>query len=665
MDPNSLNVIKGAAGAGGVVGDPVYVEEVFSTYVYEGTGATNPIDNGIDLDGEGGMVWIKSRTNPGTGYYHHAVDSERAEIGGFRPALFVNDTAVQNEYPAATYGGVSSLNSDGFTLSSGSSANDFLNANNYDYVSWSFRKAPGFFDVVEWTGNSTAGREIPHSLGSVPGMIVVKCTTHTENWVVWHRSILNTQALWLQSTDDVYDQSEGPINIWNSTTPTSTAFTVGDSDGTNGDSSHSYVAYVFAHDDQQFGDDQDESIIKCGTYAGNTLADGPEIDLGWEPQWVMVKRATGSPGLWLMVDNMRGITTGGDDPYLQANDYTADVDYSWIDLTSTGFKLTNNGQSLNYAEDYLYIAIRRGPMKTPTDATKVFNIVADPGSGSSRVITAGNLIDLQISKARDNDTGTNKWYWIDRVRGSTSFVNSASTDDEMGSQIAATRFDLMDGMSVAATDGWSNASPWGGPFIRYFLTRAPGFFDVVAYTGNGSTNNISHNLQAIPELMIFKNRDATIGWPVWFGDGSNICRLDLDNGKFDEGLDLDATSATNIPISSANSSYNDDTVKYIVYLFATLSGISKVGIETVGSAAIDVNCDFTGGARFVMIKRTDDVGDWYVYDSTRGIASGNDDFLVFNELDVENSNDYIDPLTTGFTINTSLPAGDYIYLAIA
>jgi len=304
-------------------------------------------------------------------------------------------------------------------------------------------------------------------------------------------------------------------------------------------------------------------------------------------------------------------------------------------------------------------------MKTPEDATKVFNILADPGSGSARDITAGNLIDLQISKARDEDTGTNKWYWIDRVRGSTLFVNSASTDDEMSSQIGSTTFDLMDGMHVAAADGWTNASPWGGPYIRYFLTRAPGFFDVVAYTGNGSTNNISHNLQAIPELMIFKNRDATIGWPVWFGDGSNICRLDLDNGKFDEGLDLDATSATNIPISSANSSYNDDTVKYIVYLFATLSGISKVGSETVGSSAIEVNCGFTAGARFVLIKRTDAAGDWYVYDSTRGIASGNDDFLLVNELDVESSNDYIDPFTTGFKINSSLPAGDYIYLAIA
>ncbi len=110
---------------------------------------------------------------------------------------------------------------------------------------------------------------------------------------------------------------------------------------------------------------------------------------------------------------------------------------------------------------------------------------------------------------------------------------------------------------------------------------------------------------------------------------------------------------------------NYSTTTYIAYLFATVAGVSKVGSETVGSSAIEVNCGFAAGARFVLIKRTDATGDWYVYDSLRGIASGNDDFLLINEPDDEDSNDYIDPFTTGFKINSSLPSGDYIYLAIA
>ena len=652
MDPNVLNLIQGAAGAAG--GEGLYVEEVFSTDLFTGTGSAQTIDNGIDLDGEGGMVWFKSRTTGGSSFNNHSVvDTERVDSSGRGKSIYPNLNSAQYS-PEGTANITTSFNSNGYTTGT----NENNATLNQTLASWTFRKAPGFFDVVEWTGNSTAGREIPHNLGSVPGMIFVKCVSNSGHWAVYHKDL--TSAEYLLRLNDTYAEWDDSA-MWDSTAPTSTVFTVGSDPDVNY-INYTYVAYLFAHDDQQFGEGGDESIIKCGSYTGAGWPNTVEVNLGWEPQFLITKKAGGT-GEWRINDVMRGMVVSGADAQLNANtDGAESTGNITCDLTPTGF-ISNGSQ--NDSATYIYMAIRRGPMKTPEDATKVFNILADPGSGSARDITAGNLIDLQISKARDEDTGTNKWYWIDRVRGSTLFVNSASTDDEMSSQIGSTTFDLMDGMHVAAADGWTNASPWGGPYIRYFLTRAPGFFDVVAYTGNGSTNNISHNLQAIPELMIFKNRDATIGWPVWFGDGSNICRLDLDNGKFDEGLDLDATSATNIPISSANSSYNDDTVKYIVYLFATLSGISKVGSETVGSSAIEVNCGFTAGARFVLIKRTDAAGDWYVYDSTRGIASGNDDFLLVNELDVESSNDYIDPFTTGFKINSSLPAGDYIYLAIA
>jgi len=653
MDPNTLNLIAGAAGAAG--GDTTkYVEEVFSTDLWNGNYDTTPapinINNGIDLTEEGGLVWTKNRNYANS---HQLYDTER---GASKP-LYSN---INNGEGGNSV--FDSFNSNGFSLTAGTWGTDALNGDSgHTWAAWTFRKAPGFFDVVEWTGNSTAGREIPHNLGSVPGMIFVKCVSNSGHWAVYHKDL--TSADYLLRLNDNYAQWSDST-VWDSTAPTSTVFTVGSDPDVNY-TNYTYVAYLFAHDDEQFGKDGDESIIKCGTYSGTGGAH--VIDLGWEAQWVMLKRINGADN-WTIEDVMRGMDTVESTRIFAQNNLVESSRSDFVFPHSTGFQFgaTNGDGECNHSTGtYVYMAIRRGPMKTPEDATKVFNILADPGSGSARDITAGNLIDLQISKARDEDTGTNKWYWIDRVRGSTLFVNSASTDDEMSSQIGSTRFDLMDGMSVAAADGWTNASPWGGPYIRYFLTRAPGFFDVVAYTGNASTNDISHNLQAVPELMIFKNRDQTIGWPVWFGDGSNICRLDLDNGKFDEGLDLNATSATNIPISSGNSSYNNSGVEYIVYLFATLSGISKVGSETVGSSAIDVDCDFTGGARFVLIKRTDDVGDWYVYDSTRGIASGNDDFLLVNELDVESSNDYIDPFTTGFKINSSLPAGDYIYLAIA
>ena len=44
--------------------DAIFVEDVFSTYLYTGTGSTQTITNGIDLSGKGGLVWSKCRTFP-------------------------------------------------------------------------------------------------------------------------------------------------------------------------------------------------------------------------------------------------------------------------------------------------------------------------------------------------------------------------------------------------------------------------------------------------------------------------------------------------------------------------------------------------------------------------------------------------------------------------
>lgn len=117
---------------------------------------------------------------------------------------------------------------------------------------------------------------------------------------------------------------------------------------------------------------------------------------------------------------------------------------------------------------------------------------------------------------------------------------------------------------------------------------------------------------------------------------------------------------------------NQSSEDYIVYLFATLPGISKVGTYTGTGNDINVDCGFTSGARFVMIKRTSGTGDWYVWDTTRGIAAGNDPYLLLNSNLAQVTNtDYIDPLSSGFTVASTAIAevnnnGDtYIFLAIA
>jgi len=653
MDPTTQRLMEGAAGA---ATEATYVDDVFSTFVYDGTGSEQAINNGIDLSGEGGIAWVKCRSATAD---HRLIDTD----GGANNILTPNNTTAY--FNNSTI--FSSFNSNGFSVATDVASN----GSGRTFVSWSFRKARGFFDVVTYTGNDVAGREISHSLGSVPGMILIKVTNADDSWLVWHRSFpnngyarLNTTAAAV-TTNTQFKFGNGTIAV----APTSTSFTVGNDSDINS-SSNTYVAYIFAHDDQSFGTDSDEAIIKCGIYTGNGSNDGPEIDLGFEAQWVMTKAVSQSRG-WIIGDVIRGapVSSGAQDAAkLSANSTDAEIlgDEPFVPL-STGFKVRSNSGSINdNGLTYIYVAIRR-PNKPPEAATDVFNAVADTGSSSARTITAGNLVDLQFSKSRNN---TYNWYWLDRLRGATG-LNSNSTSAESTSQVGSTEFDVMDGMSVAAADGWTSASPFGGPYIRYFLTRAPGVFDVVCYDGSGGNQTINHNLTVIPELMIIKARNDGQSWLVYPGDPEEYLILNSSDAQlvysFFNSTEPTSTQFTIGPTWSATGK------NYIAYLFATLDGISKVGTYSGTGNNVDVDCGFSAGARFVLIKRTDSSGgNWFVWDTARGIVSGNDPYLELNTSDAEVTNtDYIDPLNSGFTVTSSAPAeinasgGTYLFLAIA
>ena len=147
-----------AAAASGVGGAGLDVDEVFSTFVHDGGSAQN-IVNGIDLSGEGGLVWIKSRD---FGFDQALFDSENSSFGSY---LSSNNTSA-----SSSLSGHVTPNSNGFSLSSLGSAP--ANANGVNYVSWTFRKAPKFFDIVTYTGTSVNGTTVNHNLGSVPAMIL-------------------------------------------------------------------------------------------------------------------------------------------------------------------------------------------------------------------------------------------------------------------------------------------------------------------------------------------------------------------------------------------------------------------------------------------------------------------------------------------------------------
>ena len=631
---------KALTAAAGNAGDaPLYVEDVFSTYLYTGADANETVTNGIDLAGEGGFVWIKPRTTTGS---HLLFDTERG-TGKYLVSSSAAAEATYNPY-------LSSFNSDGFTTFAFAPA---------DYASWTFRKAEKFFDVQTWTGNGVAGRAIAHNLGSVPAVIITKRYDAAGAWwTVYHKDSPNSVG-WLNE-DNAFDGNDMQYYYGNGSsavTPTSSVFTVSDNANVNG-SAATYVAYLFASDAGGFGADGSESVVKCGSYTGN--ATNRSVTLGWEPQYVLIKNTTNADN-WIVFDMMRGVATGGVDAYLIPNSTSSEeAGTDYITFGATGFTVhTGYGLINESGSTYIYIAIRR-PMKTPTAGTEVFAVDNGNGSDNSPGFISGFPIDMGIRKVTTGSGG----FVTSRLTG-LSYLTADSTAAETASTSATTDY----------MNGWASFTPQADQY-SWMFKRATGFMDVVAYTGNSAVSTVdnkSHNLGVVPELIIFKDRSGTDDWQVYHSAIGETKQIRLNSTVWAVSSAYMNNTAPTSSVFTANGGFlNSDGVTYIAYLFATLAGVSKVGSYTGTAADLNVDCGFTAGARFILIKHSNSTGDWYTYDSLRGISAGNDPYLLMNSAAAEVTNtDYIDPLNAGFTVTSNasstinINGGTFIFLAIA
>jgi len=634
----------------------LFIENLFSTWLYTGNGTSQTITNGIDLSTNGGMVWMKCRSTVAD---HALYDTAR----GTTRDLASNTTTAQTTQAT----GLTAFTTSGFTI--GSLAKINLNASTF--AAWTFREQPKFFDIVTWTGNG-ANRTIPHNLGSVPGCIIVKRTSSAASWTVYHRSLANTQYLALDSTLAAITDA----TVWNSTTPTSTEFSVGTSSNVNANT-FTYVAYLFAHNAGGFGLTGTDNVISCGSYTGSASAT-TSVTLGWEPQWLLVKRTDStSTGDWYIFDNMRGVVTGGSEQTLSANTTAIESNAlgDVIDFNATGFVATGTTGNLNSSgSPYIYIAIRRGPMKVPTSGTSVFSPVARSGTSATATITApGFAPDSVWVKSRSDAYG---WYDWDKLRGvPAGRLQFNTTGAEPGSSFDIFTAFTNTGYTLGPDTASSQVNASGSTYINYALGRAPGFMDVVCYTGTGANRTINHNLTVVPELIIVKGRDIVAPWEVYCGALANTQYLVLNTtaAVATGATRWNSTTPTSAVFSLGTSTQlNTSGSTYVAYLFATAPGVSKVGSYTGTGTTQVINCGFTAGSRFVMIKRTNSTGDWYVWDSARGIVAGNDPYLLLNSTAAEvTSTDYIDTAATGFEISSTAPAainangGSFIFLAIA
>ena len=634
------DVVQAAAGVGGA---NLYVEDVFSTYLYTGNGTSQTITNGIDLAGEGGMVWAKTRSVLASS---HVYDTER----GATKWLITNSTSAESTLST----GLTAFNSDGFSVGSSTG----INGSGHTHASWTFRKAPKFFDVVTYTGTGVTGLSIPHNLGSVPGMIIIKHTDAPDSWFVYHRSLPTAYRLYLEDTS----AQMGPTYNAYLSSVTDTQFTISSTYSTFNSSGGNYVAYLFAHNAGGFGDDGLQDIISCGSYTGTgALLD---VTLGWEPQWVLVKDSTNAYN-WCIFDNMRGVVSNGQDARLHPNLSNAEAtDGDYIDFTSTGFRINGNiSNTNNSGHGYIYIAIRR-PMKTPESGSEVF--AAQTWSGNSTgVRTFSTSFNVDFTFPNFRNLGATHMLF-DRLRGSGTTSLDTSSSQIEGYNSGAAYFDQQNGIRLNSTFNSSTIN-----YSNWMFRRAPGFFDVVCFTGI-SSGAVNHNLTSTPELIIAKARNVGRDWQVYHKDLGATKNLVL--------------SSTAAAVTNSNFWYGTlptDSVFYVgsemragdsnvAYLFASCPGVSKVGSYTGNGSSQTINCGFSAGARFVLIKRTDSTGDWYVWDSARGIVSGNDPHLSLNTTAAEvTTDDSVDPDSTGFIVNQvaatniNVSSASYIFLAVS
>jgi|TARA_R100000030_G_scaffold79541_1_gene62403 hypothetical protein len=657
-----LNVMGMGGGIGSFLtlasGEGTYVDDLFRISPYVGDGSSSRVVPSIGITTDGGAVIVKKRfsvssTNSG-GWY--IADTVRGAGKLIRP----DDTDVETTFSDRLY----EFTSSGFKPGNNGELNE-SSSGNTSYISYTFKKAEKFFDVVTWTGNDVQGREIPHNLGSVPGMIWVKNLDTTDAWCCYHVGLGNTKYERL----DYHSSGGTAADRWDNTTPTDSVFTIGNSTEVNKPGSD-FVAYLFAIGDDAFGTNSDEKIIKCGSYTGNGST-GQVIDVGFEPQWLVVKR-DGSDA-WRVYDNFRkwyaddgsNIDTTALSFDTSAAESTGQS-YSRLYIKDNGFKVEgDNGEYNENNNTYIYMAIRR-PHRPPTTGTEVYFPKTWTGTGSSHTYDAGFPMDLIFHTYR---TATNQSTWIyDRLRGNYKRLISHTNSSED----SANFLDFDKGSSVGINGNSSGYNASGETYIHHVFRRAPKFLDILAYTGTGSARNMNHDLTVEPELVIIRSRSANGSWVVGstaFSSGGHLV-LDETGGLANVGGTarfVYANWSSTVLGIGADSDVNNSGTEYVAYLFASLDGVSKIGTYTGDGGNNNYQNVTSSEPRFVLIKRTDSSGGWYVFDSARGSGSGNDPYFLLNSTDSEQTGyNMIHTNAVGFTpfgdINTD--GAEYVYLLV-
>ena len=324
----------------------------FNTKIYTGNGSAGNAQTGVGFQPD--LVWYKARSQA---YNSGLFDV----IRGASKQLYSDQNSVE-----ATYSGVTSFDSDGFTLGTDAGGN----GNGVTYVAWNWKagnsqgssntdgsinttytsvNTTAGFSISKYTGNGVADATVGHGLGSKVDFLLIKDLGNASNWIVGHKDTFTTGEIYLNQSNAL-SAAFGPFN---KTAPTTSVFNLGTDVICNG-SGRNYIAYAFA---------TKKGFSKFGSYTGNGNANGPFIYTGFKPAWVMVKRYDSGTEDWRISDNKRFDQKNPIDKVLFANLNNVESDADVYDFVSNGFKLRTTDGGMNASGGtYIYMAFAEEPL---------------------------------------------------------------------------------------------------------------------------------------------------------------------------------------------------------------------------------------------------------------------------------------------------------------
>ena len=607
---------------------PPIPSENFNTVLYSGNSSTQSI-TGVGFQPD--FVWIKRRDGTENHYWQ---DSSR----GSTQQIYSNLLDVQyNETTAVT-----SFDADGFTMGSYNG----INNTGETYVAWCFKANGGTtstntegtitstvqantqagFSIVQWTGTGSSGT-IGHGLNSAPEMLILKDTTVAYNWYVF--TTATGSNIRFEGLNNANLSTSAPSQM------TSTASLIENvpalsSLNTSGSNMIIYAFHSVA------------GYSKIGSYTGNGSDDGPIINTGFEPAWLMIKVSTGSADGWFMVDNKRSTSNPrGLRVFANSNVGDASESGAQVDFFTNGFQLrgtgSGQGQTNGSGNQYIYIAFASDPSTAPVLASS-FTTNTYAGTGSARSISGLGLApSLTWIK---NRTSAASHSWTDSVRGNNLVLQSNETSAEATGQITLDT----DGFTIGNNNLLRNASgndyvAWNwkantlttintdGSVTSIVSSNQASGFSIVKWDGTGGASTIGHGLGIAPQLVIVKGIDSVSDWQVYSEITGETKKLILNSNIAESSSTrFDNTTPTTSVFSFNNSGLG---TSQIAFCFHSVSGFSKIGSYTGNSSSTNAITGLGFQPNFVIIKPTTFAESWSVFDSLRGankrlVPNGND-----------------------------------------